>query len=330
MILTSPRETPNPFTNAKVIGANVDAAAYHRQDESTPRGHPDFVMSRSELMLFGSCPSRWLAGYEPKDTDATDWGSLFDCLITEGREAFDKKYVVHPATVTATNTMACVKDGDSMAGDAVPWRACKESKEWKAANGRGRQVLSPDEYDEANQACRRLLGDPIFAEFIKCSAKQVMVTAEYRDAESGLVVPWKSLIDLVPDKDHESFGNYLADLKTARTAEPGAWEREIDKRNYDAQAAANTDAYVAATGERRESFAHIIVENTFPFEPSGAYVSAAFVELGRLKIVGALRFYCQCLMKEKFPTWRDFTRREVYGGFVCVEPEQWHSQLKQR
>lgn len=329
-MITGLSETANPFTAARVIGANIDTATYHRQDEKTPRGHPEFVMSRSELMMFASCPSRWLRGYAPKETDATEWGSLFDCMITEGQDAFDRKYVVHPKTVTATANMNCVKDGDNAAGDLIPWRACKESKDWKNANRKGREILSPEYYDEADQARRRLLEDPMFLQFIGCSAKQVMVLSEYRDEDSGLVVPWKSLIDLVPGKDDTQWGTYLADLKTARSADPGFWEREIDRRNYDAQAAANLDAYTAATGERRESFVHVIVESDFPFEPSGCYLSADYIELGRLKIVGALKLYCRCLKEEYFPSWRDFTKREVYGGFVAVKPDQRHSQLIQR
>lgn len=329
-MITGLQESANPFTNAKFIGANVDPEVYHRQDEKTPRGHPEFVMSRSELMLFASCPSRWIHGYAPKETDATAWGSLFDCLVTGAPGYFDSKYVVHPRTVTATKSMTCVREGEVEAGAPVTWRKCGEATEWKQIHAKGRTVLSPDDFDEAEGARRRLMEDPVLSHFITCSAKQVMVTAEFRDEESGLVIPWKSLIDLVPRAEDETFGVYLGDLKTARSADPGKWEREIDNRNYDAQAAANLDSYTAATGERRESFVHVIVENEFPFEPTGAYLSMQFVELGRLKIVRALRFYCECVKLKFFPSWRDFTSREVYGGFIACDADQWHSQLKAR
>ena len=326
------QRTPNPFTNGKFIGQGVSAEVYHRQDPKTPRGHPQFVMSRSELMLFASCPYRWISGYQPKDTDATEWGSLFDCLITATLAEFDSRYVVRPATVAATANMKCVRRGEAKVGDQVSWRACEEAEQWKEANEKGRQILSPDDLDEVVQAREQLNKDPILGEFVACSAKQVMVTCEYSDPDTGLVVPWKSLIDFVPAEDHEPYGAYLGDLKTCRTADPNAWDREVDMRNYDAQAAANLDAYQAAMpGTRpRECFVHVMVENAFPFVPSGAFLSDEYVEFGRLKIKSALEFYCRCLSLKKWPTWRDFTRRDVYGGFIRIDADQRHSLMRQR
>lgn len=329
-MITGLQEARNPFTNARLIGAGIDPEVYHRQDPKTPRGHPQFVMSRSELMLFASCPSRWINGYAPKETDATEWGSLLDALITGTAAEFDARYVVHPTTVTATKTMACVRNGEVEAGAEVLWRACGEATKWKRENSKGRQVISPDLFQEVEQARARLAKDPDLGRFIAGSAKQVMVTAEYCDRETGLVIPWKTLIDFVPTERDEVYRNYLGDLKSCKSADPSGWDKECDRRHYDAQAAANLDAYKVATGEPRCDFAHILVENTFPFEPSGAVLSYDLVELGRLKIIGALRWYCQCLKLNHWPTWREFSVRNLKNGFLQIDAGEWHSQLKPR
>lgn len=295
-----------------------------RQEPGVRRGDPAFVMSRSELMLFNSCPSRWLAGYVPKDTDATDWGGLLDCLLTD-HDRFDERYAVQPETVTATKSMTCVKDGDAKEGDPVPWRECAEAKEWKAQQ-RGRTIISHQEHLDALSAVKRLTDDRELRELLACSAKQVMVVAEYVDKETGVVVPVKVLLDLVPAVDSR-FGKDLADLKTCRSAAPTVWEKAVDERNYDAQAAINTDVYVAATGEDRNTFLHVLLENVFPYQPGRRMLSSELVNLGRMKITSALRNYCRCLASGKWPSWEEASNRSL-NGWLIVEASPYHSQIK--
>lgn len=320
-------EGKNPFCNAKIVGEGVDYEAYSRQEKGIVRGHPDFAMSRSELMHFASNPNRWIRGWEPRETMATEFGSLIDCLMTD-RGRFDSKYAVHPATVSATKTMKAVKNGDAEEGDSVPWQPlCAEAKEWYQRH-KGKTPLSPEDFQEAKQACARITEVPELAEFFDVSAKQVMVVAEYHDPETKMIVPWKCLIDLVPAKDHERLFCYLGDLKTCRSASLGKWQREVDDRNYDAQAAANLDCYVAATGEDRNTFVHVLLENVFPFEPSGMLLSQDLIAYGRAKVVGALRWYCQCLAEQTWPSWSGMYETMPKGSiWVYCQPGKYHSQL---
>lgn len=313
----------NPFTNGKVVGANIRPDDYRKQD--APRGHPEHFLTRSSLMMFRSCPAKWKAGWESKETDATEWGSLMDCLIlTPNRFAVD--YAVEPETVIATKKMGCVKSGEYKAGDEVPYNPlCAEAKEWKREQVKAnRIILSRKDMDEADQAKAILLGDERISGVVESSERQVMVVGEYHDPETKLVVPVRTLIDLVPMKDSR-FHSDLADFKTARSAHPRTWEREADMRDYDAQAAMSLDLFNVATGEERISFLHVIQENTHPWQPARRLFEQELIELGRLKITSALAFYCRCLKDNRWPDWDDDSE---FNGWGLIKAGPWHSMFR--
>lgn len=306
----------NPFSNARIVGDNVDAESYMRQ--SVQRGDPQFVISRSELMLFASCPQRWIRGYTFKDTDATEFGSLIDCLLTSP-ETFSKRYVERPATYPAGKKHSQVVSGEISEGDPVPWSsAARWCKDWAKQQGE-KEPVSAEDMADARAAVKRFAEDKEINDLLASSKRQVMVVAEYHDRETELVIPTKCLIDLVPDKDSR-FGKELADLKTCRSAAHDTWEKELDRHNYDAQGAMNIDHYVAATGEDRCSFLHALMENVFPFEPGKRNMSQEFIELGRAKYVRALKRYCKCLKENKWPGFDE--------GWTLVQVGPWHSQLR--
>jgi len=304
-----------PFKNAKVIGKNVDSEAYRKQLPGIDRGHPEFVMSRSELMLFASCPSRWIRGFQPKDTDATDWGSLIDCLLMDNGR-FDDRFARQPETCKATKSMQCMKDGEAEVGDDVEWSPTSaEARAWKASQ-RGKIIVTPEDATAADMAIGRLFTNEQIKALIESSDFQVMVIGEYQDSETGLVIPIKALLDIVP-RIGTAHGRKLADFKTIRSAAPRSHVKAIDERHYDAQGALFTDLYVAATGEDRNTFLHIVQENVPPFEPDCRMLSGDFLMLGRSKVISALRDYCQCLAANKWPCWS----MERIEGFGVCSPE---------
>jgi len=315
-------EIRNPFTGGKLVGTSIDSRAYHRQaSEEIVRGHPQFVMSRSELMLFDSCPARWIAGYEPKETDATEWGTLMDCVVTD-KERFEQKFALQPETCKATKSMQAVRDGEAWVGDDVPWSGtAKECKEWTAAARKdGKIVVKSDEMKDCKDAQAKLLADPIVNLFLKSCDFQVMAFADYWDKEAALAVPVKVLIDLAPHPESE-FHYALGDFKTARSADPEAWRQVVDQRNYDAQAAMCLDVYNIATGEARDTFHHVIQENVFPWQVARRLITSTFITIGRLKVLGALKRYAKCLKDNRWPSWND--GENTFKGWGGCEPKEW-------
>jgi hypothetical protein len=298
-------ELKNPFINAKIIGANIDPQVYHQQDGV--RGQKDYVMSRSELCTFAECPSKWIEGATSKDTDATEWGTLMDTMLA-GKEAVEKHYIVRPSAYT--NEKKETKDWN--------WNA-NACKAWREENAKGRKILAPEEWQEAQQAFERLMADKEIADLLACSEISVMVVAEYHDKATGLIIPVKILIDILPARESR-FGNCIDDSKTARSAVPRDWVRAVYEHDYHTQGALYIDVYNAATGEMRDTFSHVVQENTFPWQPARRFLSQEYLQLGRLAYLDALKRYCQCLAENRWPSWDDDGE---YNGWTIVEPEPW-------
>lgn len=308
-------ELRNRFTAAKIVGTGISSEVYRRQDPNIKRGDPAFIMSRGELMLFASCPRRWLDGYEPKSSKATEWGTIMDAKLCRPN-SFKDEFAIRPATYPATKTSSQVKAGECDIGDPVPWNsAAKFCKDWKKEQG-DRTIVTAEDDKDSNQAIAKLYADPIVGPFLNLSECQVMVIGEYHDKATGLIIPVKALLDLVPRTD-SPHGMALADYKTCRSASPGMWTKAVFNEGYHVQAAFYTDLYVAATGEDRNTWYHVLQENLFPWAVGRRLLSAEFVELGRATYISALRQYCQCLKEKIWPTWDDAGPSVINGWGIC-------------
>jgi hypothetical protein len=305
----NPDEFKNPFRNGKVVGDGVEPADYHR--ENTKRGQADFVMGRSSLMDFSRCPHRWLMGYTRKDSDSTDWGNIMDCKVL-APEKFLERFAVKPATYPAED------------GTAKPWNGnSKWCKQW-LADHTSQECIGAEKHTETNNAVKFLYGDPEAREFIKCSRKQVMVVAEYADEETGLIVPVKILIDLLPATGHPKFGKGIGDYKSTSDAHPFPWGRSVNTYGYAVQAAFYIDVYSAAVPQERDTFYHVIQESEPPWEVGKRILSQEFLEIGRMRYLEALQLYCQCLKANVWPPYEMAKPgRLIIDGWLVTSPENW-------
>jgi hypothetical protein len=302
----------NPLRAGKLIGT-VEREAYHKSEH--PRGHPEFAMSRGELVEFNKCPNRWLLGYESEETKATEWGTIIDCLVLTP-ERFENEFSVTPLEYPATPK----KKGE--VPEMKPWnRNATYCREWEDAQTG--TVVKGDVLTQAQNAVKFLMADKQIAELIQCSEKQVMVVGEYRDEDTGIVVPLKGLIDLLPDREGR-FGSALADLKTCYTANPFSWTKAVDQHGYDIQAALYLDLHNATEGTSdRLEFLHVLQESYPPWQVGRRILSEEFVQLGRMKYLSALKRYCQCLKANSWPGFDDGEDRDILNGWRLVQPEAW-------
>ena len=291
--------------NCKIVGKNIDPAIYH--NHLFTRGSPDFPMSRGQLMNFASCPARWIAGYESKDTDATDWGSLMDTLILTPAE-FGKRYAVTPM----------IYRNDK--GEEKPWNwnsnVCKKWREDRA----WLECLKPEFQDEALNALDRFKQDKQAWQMVSESDVQMMVTGVFK-ASNGVQVPVRCLLDLVP-RLGTAFEKSLGDLKTSVSAAPGKWARACFQHGYHVQDALSLDLYTAATGEDRIEFRHVIQESFPPYQTGRRILSQELIDLGRNTYIANLDFYAQCLQSN---TWPDYDQRAgtSLDGWSLTQPEPW-------
>lgn len=305
-------ETKNPFTNCRVVGT-VEPSVYHATFHE--RGSLEHPVSRSMLLAFLSCPAKWKAGWTPKDTDATEWGSLIDCMVLTPGE-MKNRFAIQPKTYPAPKDCTAVKRGKCSPGDPIPWdNKSNYCKEWADQFDEYIQIVSDKEITSAQEAHRKLVLDDRVFEILKGAKTQVLVEGEYHDKDTGLTIPAKCLIDIVPGEG--VYKKSLADLKTTRSAHPRTWLNSVHTYGYDAQAAMCMWMYSQATGEERNTFYHVIQENVHPWQIARRFLSAEFVEIGRCKIVNALKAYCRCLKTNTWPNWDD---NSPYQGWSIVEP----------
>jgi hypothetical protein len=300
------------WQNAKIIGENQNRGEYGQA-----RGAKDFVMSRSQLVEFSVNPEKWLAGASVEDDSSKqmDFGSALDCLLTMP-DSFEETFAVCPLVYPCEPTK---KDPRT----EKPWnKNSNYCDEWETAQiDAGRTVISAKMLSEVKTAFAAIQSKHAIRTLFECSAKQVLMTADWKDDETGLIVPFSALADLVPHVSSLTWGKTLADLKTARSGNPATWPRVVDDSGYDVQAALYLDIYTSATGEDRTDFVHIIQENTFPFHvvTPPPLLSSEFIDWGRSKYLAALALYCRCLAAGVWPSYEQ--QGIQYGNTQIIAPD---------
>ena len=304
-------DTPNPIASATVVGGGIDIERYKAQ--TVPRGHPNFVMGRSDLAEVSACPHRWVSGYDDEETEATEHGNLVDALLLSP-ETVERRFAICPDTYE-----------DAKTGESKPWTfAAKVCKEWREAHA-GATIVKADKFREAVAACDSLHADPDVNDLLDGAQTQVMVTGVYKDKETELSIPVKGLIDVVPAIGSPRFSKSLADLKTTADAGRRAWARAVYSRSYHWQAALYLDLWTKATGEDRVEFLHLVQENFAPWEHAKRIVSEEFVAIGRMQYSRALAKYARCL-KDGF--WPGYDPEDSkIQGWSLIQPEPWMAEF---
>lgn len=303
------------ITSAKVVADGVSYEDYSRQ--TVQRGDPAFSMSRGELVAFALNPEKYLASTpDDDDTPATLFGRLVETLEM-APETFEKLFAIHPENYPCEPTKRDPRE-------EKPWTTRADyCKEWEEeAEQAGLTPISPKLKAEADIAVKAAQAYGPRAELVACSKKQVFVSGEWEDKATGLVIPIRCLIDLVPDVKHPTMGKWLADSKTARNGDPSNFARVCDESSYDCQAALSIDLYSKATGEDRCEWVLPLSENTPPFhivKPMPA-LTHEFLEYGRAKVHRALARYAQCLATNEWPSYSTGDRL-VFNGVQYIAPD---------
>lgn len=289
---------------AQAFLENTNPADYHKLGADKKPGDPTKTMSRSELQKFGECPSRWYHGIPEKKTKAMTWGSVIDCLVIQPK-LFDDYFAVAPQFYPCKPT---TKDPRI----EKPWHhAADYCKEWVAARPE-QEVISHAEMQEATKAVERLGKHYKIPKIIAACRRSVMLQLEWHDEETGVIVPFKFLLDLLPNEKTE-WQNDVIDFKTTNDASSKKWARRVFDDGLHYQAAMYIDAAVAVTGRKLNQFTHIIQEKGAPFEPTFRPLSVEFLTYGRGHYLGDLKQYCRCLATDRWPGLDE----------APVEPEPW-------
>lgn len=259
-------------------------------------------VNQSSLKKILESPAHYQAALRNKliPTPAMEMGTALHCLTLDGREAFDRQYVLKPADIKLTT---------------------KEGKEWKAAQGR-KKILNTGGKDDAwnsvlgmDESLRRLAYfDPSQKDYIKYN--EVSVYWEWEG------VHCKARLDRV---DVEA--QLVLDLKTTDTVEPELFTKKVVGLGYDFQAAYYAKAAEVAFGKKFD-FVFAAVERKAPFTVDLFQVDEEMMAEGMAKCVAALKLYKTCSASGEWPNREPLVRRlsypswyQPYGGKLEESPE---------
>ena len=289
------------FTSARILGYGLTRSSY--PNHALPRGDARRSVSQSDLKAIVSNPHKWLKGADDEGSDAMEFGSLVDCLLLTP-DAFEATYRTTPETYV-----------DQKTGVEKPWNFnANVCKEWRDTLPDGVNIVSPADVAEARKAVANLRADKAIAALLAGARHQCLIAAEYT-ADNGVTVPVAALIDIVPAKGNKR----LADLKTARDASGGGWNRVVFKLGYHVQGAFYLDIWNSVpdnADDQRDGYIHIIVENETPYEVGRRELDAEFLTIGRDEYRHALNAYAECIAANEWPGY------DKPGEFTltCAEP----------
>lgn len=246
-------------------------------------------VSKSMLWAFHQSPYKWRHGKTKPATDAMAFGTLAHALLLDPK-SFDDQFVVSPYDSFRTT----------------------EAKAWKADRiAEGKTIVDESDIDRAAELVTVIQDDPQFFGLgdIEC---EVAVFGAIGTTEV------KGMIDIVPLN-----GNCLVDLKTTTSAITSLQniQRLIVSRGYHWQAALYLDLYNAATGENRDQFWFLFVEDTEPFETAWISLSDDLIQAGRVAYMNAILRWQKCVATKQWP--------KAIDGVIEVDLPAWAKQENQ-
>jgi len=299
--------------NAQLVGFNIPPS--HYETETEQRGSPALTVRAHILGEILRNAQRWVKGYESPESKSKKFGAVLDCALLTPAQ-WPKRYAVIPADAPKKPTKAQVnaKKPSPESVAAIEWWG-----DFIASNPG--EIIPQDLNASVHSAMNRLREDKLIADLIECSHHSVMVTADWKDPVTGLVVPLKALIDIVPPDDHPVFGGSMWDLKSTMNASPRSFSRDAQKYNYGIQGAFYMDLWNAATGEQRHDFGHIVIENFHPYEfrTPPPLLSQRFLGHGNALYQRALSIYCKALSTGEWPS---YDRRG--GDWPITDCDDWY------
>lgn len=306
------------FIDARVVAIGAEPEKYHTVENK--RGDLAFRVSSSSLRAFAECPAEWVTGVEEPDTKSTIFGSLYDCrLLTP--DQFDKRYIVHPESYPAGKNHKLVKRKEIKLGAPVPWKSnAAHCEAWELLNAQDREIISPKLFANVEAAITRIKGDEILNAYIEASQKQVWVEGNWQDEPTGMIVPVRCLIDLVPTVDSEFFES-VGDNKTARDLAVVQWGRAAFKMGYHIQAWWNLNLLNAATAGDRKQFCFLLQRNIAPWQTGRRMILPDMLRKAGARVKTLMARYCSCLKTGKWPDYDD--NDEASEGWTIWREEPW-------
>jgi hypothetical protein len=251
---------------------DIPEETYHREWEALNASTLGYL-KRSPLYC------KWRMENPDVGTPATDFGSAVHCAVLEP-EAFGERYMLEPQCPPEYKPRG--------------WHNRTEYKEAKAdLHERGFKLLSQKELDGCRTITDRIYDTP--GEIRELLAAKSGTEVSYVASNDGLRCKVRPDIEV---RDCQM----VVDLKTARCAMPGPFERAIYQYGYH-----RTKPFYLETMNLAENtmmwkyYLFLVVENTPPYEVALYDLDPAATDLGRREMVELKILYNKCMDSGEWP-----------------------------
>ena len=255
-------------------------------------------VSYSRLKEFRKSPKHYVASFEKPfiETDAMLIGSAVDCMLIDGEEEFNRKFMPYTAFAKRSN-------------DA--------KTEWAAMQAKARQerktLISNELLATATECYKALINYPEAQPFLKNMRKRHL-RLNWRDRETGLpcvgITDWDCLLD------NQLF---VVDLKVPASADPEDFTKDAWKWEYFIQVGSYLEGYRNLYFQF-PSFVFIVVETAELHNVSVNFVENKYAEFCREEFLGTLRAFKYCLDNDLWDQGYEFRLMGLSSYFALRKP----------
>ena len=301
------------ITRASITATDAAPTALAIPEQS--RGAMDYPVDGWDLIEFGYSPDRWVNTPIAEPDDKPAFSELVRMLHLTPQLA-PAHYVQRPHTYQAMYNV-CPVCGSSSAAKIC--RTCNqprtnvtEQKPWNGtakyclawaqdAARRKLRVVPVNDWEKAIAAVARLNADSEIADLANQSARQVVLSGVWHDAETGLDIPLRGLLAYAPagGKSHD---DKLGSLSITRDASPAYWAASAYNRGQHIVAALKHDLYAAATHDPRPTHVFVLVERDAPHILGRRRTTPEMLVAGRTALADLMAAYAKCLKTGVWPT----------------------------
>lgn len=223
-----------------------------------------------------------------KETPALALGKAIHCRVLEAKE-FEKRYICEPpdAPRRPTSSQINAKKPSPETIDQIKW--------WNEFDeqAQGRIILSEEHWMICNRIAEQVRKHPAAQEIFARGRSEVTIV--WVDPLEQILC--KARIDWLTD-------GILMDVKSAESAAPTEWPRQVRKYNLHVQNAWYIDGWKEVAGEEA-MFVFGAYEKEEPFASGYYYCKPRVIELGRKMYRRALKKYAECLKTGLWPAYSE-------------------------
>lgn len=206
----------------------------------------------------------------PKQTEALVFGSLLHCLVLEP-DNFDRDFAIEPIVNKRTN------EGKEILA------------EFHETNS-GKTIVTEEQFNLAS-----ILKDKIYehkkANLLLSGKGENEISLFWEDEDTK--IKCKAKLDRIKS-------DIIIDLKSARSAKPEIFAKQVYDLGYHRQSAFYLNGFKECYKKEAKGFVFIVVEKEPPYNVAVYEISELFKEVGKIEISELLQTYKECIEIDNF------------------------------